>query len=119
MRRKQRPDSDDLRPEYDFDHTKAVRGKYYRRLKNEGSNIVVLEPDVAKSFRNSAAVNHALRGLLEMKRAKQRLAARPNRAKVRYPRHDAGQTEKGDDRLRSPIQSVETRPRQRMCGKKI
>ena len=108
MRRKQRPGSDDLRSEYDFDYTKAVRGKYYRRLKNEGSNIIVLEPDVPKSFRDSEAVNQALRAVLEMKRAKQRLAARPKRAKVRYPRHDLGQTEEGDGRLRSPMQSAET-----------
>ena len=56
MRRKQRSRSDDLRPECDFDYAKAVRGKYYHRLKNEGSNIVVLEPDVARSFRDSAGV---------------------------------------------------------------
>jgi hypothetical protein len=30
-----------LRPEYDFDYTKAIRGKYYRRLINEGSTKVV------------------------------------------------------------------------------
>jgi len=48
---------DDLRPEYDFDYSKAVRGKYRKRLLSEGSNIVVLEPDVAKAFTDSAAVN--------------------------------------------------------------
>jgi hypothetical protein len=64
MRRKQQLGSDDLRPEYDFDYAKAVRGKYYQRLKNEGGNIVVLEPDVARASRDSAAVNEALRMLL-------------------------------------------------------
>ena len=39
---------DDLRPEYDFDYSKAVRGKYCRRLLREGANIVVLEPDIAR-----------------------------------------------------------------------
>jgi hypothetical protein len=29
---------DELRPEYDFDYSKAIRGKYYRRLLEEGSN---------------------------------------------------------------------------------
>jgi uncharacterized DUF497 family protein len=36
-------------------YSKAVRGKYYRRLLKEGANVVVLDPDVAKAFRSSAA----------------------------------------------------------------
>ena len=40
---------------------KAVRGKYYRRLLKEGANVVILEPDVADAFRDSASVNAALR----------------------------------------------------------
>ena len=56
-----------VRPEYDFDYSKAVRGKYYRRLLKEGSNVVVLEPDVAKAFPNSGAVNDALRSVLKKK----------------------------------------------------
>jgi hypothetical protein len=50
MRGKQRFVSDDLRLEYDFDYAKAVRGECYHRLRNEGSNVVVLEPDVAGPF---------------------------------------------------------------------
>ncbi len=57
---------DDLRPEYNFDYSAAVRGKYYRRLMKEGANVVVLAPDVAKVFRSSAAVNEALRSLLRV-----------------------------------------------------
>lgn len=57
--------NDDLRPEYQFDYSTAVRGKYYRRLVEEGSNIVILERDVAKAFPTSAAVNKALRSLLK------------------------------------------------------
>lgn len=57
-----------MRAEYDFDYSKAVRGKYYKRLLAEGSNVVVLEPDVAKAFPDSAAVNKALRGILKAKR---------------------------------------------------
>jgi hypothetical protein len=54
---------DDLRPEYHLDYSKAVRGKYYKRPLQEGTNIVVLKPDVARAFGDSAAVNEALRSL--------------------------------------------------------
>lgn len=67
---------DELRPEYDFDYSKAVRGKYFKRLIEEGSNIVVLDPDVAQSFHDSAAVNKALRALLDLTRSTQRLTRR-------------------------------------------
>jgi len=65
--------AEDLRPEYNFDYSKAVRGKYFKRLLEEGANVVVLEPDVAKAFGNSAAVNDALRSLLDLTRSTQRL----------------------------------------------
>ncbi len=55
------PDEDkvaDMLPEYDF--SAGVRGKYVRKFQ-EGSNVVVLEPDVAARFPDSAAVNEALR----------------------------------------------------------
>jgi len=68
--------ADDMRPEYNFDYSTAVRGKYYRRLLKEGANVVVLEPDVAKVFRSSAAVNEALRSLLRMSEATRRLVSR-------------------------------------------
>lgn len=68
--------TDDMRPEYDFDYATAVQGKYYRRLLKEGANVVVLEPDVAKAFRSSAAVNEALRSLLKMSEATRRLTSR-------------------------------------------
>ena len=66
----------DMRREYDFDYSRAVPGKYYRRLLKEGANVVVLEPDVAKAFRSSAAVNEALRSLLRMSEATWRLTSR-------------------------------------------
>ena len=59
MRKRERPD-DEMRPEYDF--SKGVRGKYAARFA-EGSNVVVLEPDVAARFHDSRAVNEALRTL--------------------------------------------------------
>jgi uncharacterized DUF497 family protein len=58
-----RSTSKGMRPEYDF--SKGVRGKYAQRYA-EGTNIVVLAPDVAKAFPNADAVNAALRGLIEV-----------------------------------------------------
>lgn len=57
--------SDDLRPEYDFDFSKAKRGRYARRLRVEGSNLVLVDPELAKSFPDSASVNAALRSVVE------------------------------------------------------
>ena len=59
--------NDDLLPEYDF--TGAVRGKYYERYR-EGTNVVLLDPDIAAVFRDSAIVNHTLRLLVSLARAK-------------------------------------------------
>lgn len=70
MKPKARDVADELRPEYNFDYSKAVRGKYYRRLLKEGSNVVVLEPDVAKAFPNSNAVNDALRSVLKARQSR-------------------------------------------------
>lgn len=53
--------SDDMRPEYDL--RGGVRGKYYERYK-QGTNVILLEPDVAQVFRDSATVNEALRRYL-------------------------------------------------------
>ena len=59
-----------LRPEYDF--SQGVRGKYAKRFA-EGTNLVLLDPDVASEFPNAAAVNKALRGVLKS-RSKRRTA---------------------------------------------
>ena len=64
---KQREPDPDLRDEYDF--SGGERGKYAQRFA-EGSNVVVLDPDVAKRFSDSASVNEALRSLLDGGRAK-------------------------------------------------
>lgn len=64
------------RREYCFDYRSAVRGKYYHRLTKEGSNVVVLEPDVAREFRDSDSVNEALRSLLEVSATTRRLTRR-------------------------------------------
>ncbi len=76
MRARGQTERDGMRPEYDFDYSTAIRGKYYRRLLKEGANVVVLDPDVARSFRSSAAVNEALRSLLKMSEATRRLTTR-------------------------------------------
>jgi len=52
----------DMRDEYDF--SKGTRGKY-ASLFNAGSNVVVLDPDVASKFKTSEQVNEALRRLAE------------------------------------------------------
>lgn len=58
--RRARPTANDIRPEYAW--SKAVRNPYAERY-TAGSNIVVLEPDVAALFPNAASVNEALRSL--------------------------------------------------------
>lgn len=63
--KKQKEPADDLRPEYDFNFSKAERGRYADRLKAEGSNLVLVEPELAKSFPDSASVNAALRSVVE------------------------------------------------------
>lgn len=80
MKRNRRTPSDDIRTEYTFDYATAVRGKYYPRLLKEGANVAGLEPDVAKAFQNSAAVNAALRLLLEMPETTRRLTTSTKRS---------------------------------------
>jgi len=53
----------DMLDEYDF--SKGVRGKYVERLA-KGSNVIVLDPDVAQVFPDSESVNQALRALAEI-----------------------------------------------------
>jgi len=70
--------------EYDF--SKGVRGKYAQRYA-EGSNIVVLAPDVAEHFPDSDSVNEALRALVRLLTRPRRLACRARgQARGRQPR---------------------------------
>jgi hypothetical protein len=58
--------SDYLRPEYDLTQLKGrVRGKYHKQAA-AGTNLVLLEPDVAQAFPDSSSVNRALRLLQEV-----------------------------------------------------
>ena len=67
MKRNNNEQEDDLRPEYDFSKLKGrVRGKYVERYR-EGTNLVLLDPDVAAAFPDAKAVNDALRLLLHNK----------------------------------------------------
>lgn len=60
---------DELRPEYDFSKLSGgVRGKYAERY-HQGTNLVLLEPDVAKAFPTPEAVNEALRLLMKIAQA--------------------------------------------------
>ena len=57
---------DELRPEYDFSKLEGgIRGKYAERYQ-QGTNLVLLEPDVAKVFPTDEAVNEALRLLMKI-----------------------------------------------------
>jgi hypothetical protein len=69
MSKKPENNSDDMLPEYDF--SGGVRGKYATRYA-EGSNVVVLDPDLADVFPNSESVNRALRALAEIIRSERR-----------------------------------------------
>ena len=68
--KKMRKDSDMLE-EYDF--SKGIQGKYAKKYR-EGTNVVVIDPDVAKFFPDHDSVNEALRSLTEIiKRQKRSL----------------------------------------------
>jgi hypothetical protein len=59
-RRKRSEERDTLRPEYDF--SKGIRGKHAAKYA-EGTNVVVLDPDVARDFRTAEEVNETLRAV--------------------------------------------------------
>ena len=62
---------DELRPEYDFSKMAGgVRGKYVERYR-AGTNLVLLDPDIAKAFPTDASVNEALRLLLQIAQRQQ------------------------------------------------
>jgi hypothetical protein len=69
--KKAREKNDEMLREYDF--SEGVRGKYARRYA-QGSNVVLLEPDVAKMFPNAEAVNTSLRSLAQIIRRRKSLA---------------------------------------------
>ena len=56
-------DKDTMREEYDF--SSGIRGKHFQAY-CQGTNLIFLEPDMAKIFKNSATVNAALRKLAQV-----------------------------------------------------
>ena len=75
--------TDELRPEYDFSKLKGgVRGKYYERAR-AGTNLVLIEPDLANVFPDTDSVNRALRLLADTAEA----AAGQARHTPRGPKH--------------------------------
>ena len=79
MKKARSKQEDDLRPEYDVSSLKGgVRGKYFRRFQ-AGTNIVRLEPDMARVFPTDEAVNEALRTVVRASRASRRSTRLPNK----------------------------------------
>ncbi len=69
---------DELRPEYDLSQLKGgVRGKYASKYK-EGTNLILLSPDVAEVFKDNESVNEALRLLMKIAEAKYTKAVQPD-----------------------------------------
>ncbi|MBI4492706.1 MAG: hypothetical protein HY690_07955 [Chloroflexi bacterium] len=66
MSQESRPEADEMAAEYDL--RGGIRGRYYERYR-QGTNVVLLEPDVAAVFRDSEAVNRALRLLIDLAKA--------------------------------------------------
>lgn len=59
-------DKDTLRPEYPGDLIRSgERGKYAKRYREEGTNVVLIDPDLHAHFPDSESVNRALRDYLE------------------------------------------------------
>ena len=90
------PDNnDEMRPEYDF--SAGVRGRHYQEYR-AGTNVVLLEPDIAAVFPDSASVNQALRLLVRLAetkgvvegRAPKKLPPKPKKSRARGSRRSRG-----------------------------
>ena len=70
--------SDELRPEYDLRRLlrTGVRGKYAKRYQ-AGTNLVLLDPDVWRAFRDGKAVNDALRLVMQLQKVRNRRGRLP------------------------------------------
>ena len=81
---------EEFRPEYDrSDFGEMVRGKYASRVR-QATNVVVLDPKVAKAFPNEAAVNKALLSLIEVAQASTGLTPRSTRTGRKPPVGELG-----------------------------
>jgi hypothetical protein len=80
MQRRNKRRDGDLRPEYDFSSINGgVRGKHVDQY-HKGTNVVLLQPDVAEAFPTEDAVNEALRGILSTTRAVRQIGGLPDRS---------------------------------------
>ena len=80
-----------MRAHYDF--TAGIRGKYARTYA-KGTNVVVLDPDVARLFPNREAVNETLRAVAQIVQIQERMRGRANKAVAPNPRPVAGRKER-------------------------
>jgi len=84
-KKSKREKADDLRPEYDLRELlkDGVQGKYAGRFR-EGTNLVLLDREIAEAFPNDEAVNTALRLVIQLKKlprsAKRSVPKEPGRA---------------------------------------
>lgn len=74
--------NDQMRAHYDF--TGGVRGKYARKY-TEGTNVVVLDPDVARLFPNREAVNETLRAVAQIVQIQERTSKKSRRTDAKRP----------------------------------
>ena len=83
---------DEMRPEYDI--SGGVRGRFFKEYQ-AGTNVVVLDPDVAAVFENSKKVNRALRLLMEVANKEARSVGKKGRASNKGMRPPAHKTRRG------------------------
>jgi len=73
MKKNIKKNAAEIQRHYDF--SPGVRGKYARRY-TQGTNVVMLDPDVARAFPNAESVNSSLRALAQLVRKQKSAAAR-------------------------------------------
>jgi hypothetical protein len=75
-----KPDElDPLAPRPNLDFSKGVRGKYHGRMQ-QGTNVVIIAPDLLDAFPDAESVNDALRGLKKLATRTAKPAPRPRKA---------------------------------------
>ena len=112
MKKPRRERQDDMLPEYDF--SKGVRGKYAKRYA-EGTNVVVLSPDMAKVFPTSESVNEALRTLVlvgrkETKKCQHEDAIRKRRPQPLTPEFRLPPPSSPHCRTQGPLRDLSAHP---------
>jgi hypothetical protein len=88
MKKANRRSQNDMRPEYDFASMKGgIRDRYVKQYR-AGTNLILLDPELAEAFPTDSAVNDALRALLKMTETARlpHKTSPPRRAKRATPR---------------------------------